>query len=46
MRCADGERGDSRAREPDWVVMSIGPETGAVAEGEGEGEGRRVIVEG
>ena len=39
MRWADGESGDSRAREPDWVVISTG------AEAEGEGEERRVIVE-
>ena len=38
VRWAEGERGDRRARAPDWVVRRRG--------GEGVGWGRRVIVEG
>lgn len=48
MRWAGGESGVSRARAPDWVVSSIGPEVEEEGEGDGDGGGggRRVMVEG
>lgn len=42
MRCVEAGRGVKRAREPDWVVISIGDEVVV----EAEEEGRRVIEEG
>lgn len=45
MRCAEGESGVRRAREPVWVVKRIGVE-GGVEEGEGEGGGSMVMVVG
>ena len=46
MRWAEGERGDSRAREPERVVRRIGGEGDGDGDGEGDGGERRVMVEG